>query len=100
MYKHFSDKKLSNKIKLGRVNSKLTNDQLREIRQSAINSLYESQRHLKEAVLKSLEAYNIDPKEEGIENTVTFLIYSKPWVYNDLFNFVRHTLGKLETKIY
>jgi len=35
MYKHFSDKKVSNKIKLGRVNSKLTNAQLREIRQES-----------------------------------------------------------------
>jgi len=99
MYKHFSDKKVSNKIKLGRVNSKLTNAQLREIKHSAVVSLKESQRHLKDAVLKSLEAFKIDVHEDGIEERVIFLIYSKPWTYDDLFKFVKNTLGKLENKI-
>ena len=98
MYKHFSDKKVSNKIKLGRVNSKLTDAQLREIRQSAIDSLYESHRHLKDAVLKSLEAFNIDPREDGIEGTIDMLINVRSR-YDELFNFVRKTLGKVEDKI-
>jgi hypothetical protein len=99
MYKHFRDKKVSNKIKLGRVNSKLTNAQLREIRQSAVDSLYVSQQHLKDAVLKSLEAYNIDIHEDGIEGTVHRLAFSYSDNYDEMFTFVIKTLRKLEDKI-
>jgi hypothetical protein len=99
MYKHFTDKKVSNKIKLGRVNSKLTNAQLKEIRQSAIESLDQSQRHLKDAVLKSLEAFNFDIHEDGIEGTVTRLAYSYSKNYDEMFTFVINTIRKLEDKI-
>jgi hypothetical protein len=99
MYKHFTDKKVSNKIKLGRVNSKLTDAQLREIRQSAIDSLYASQGHLKEAVMKSLGAFNIDLHEDGIEGTVQRLAYANSRNYDEMFTFVLNTIRKLEDKI-
>lgn len=99
MYKYFTNKKVSNKIKLGRVSSKLTNAQLREIRQSAIESLSESQRHLKDAVLKSFEAFSIDIHEDGIEGTVNRLAYSYSRNYEEMFTFVIKTIRKLEDKI-
>ena len=99
MYKHFKDKKISNKIKLARVNSKLTNAELREIRQATRNSLYEAHRHLKDAVLKGLSAFNINTREDGIEETIISLIYANSENYNEMFSFVRKTLGKLEDKI-
>jgi hypothetical protein len=51
-----------------------------------IDNLIESQRHLKDAVLKGLEAFNIDPKEEGIEKEVNHMIYIKSENYNKMFN--------------
>jgi len=96
MYKHFSDKKVSNTLKLGRLNSKLTDTQLRAIRQSAIDSLYESQQHIKDAVLKSLEAYNIDIHDDGIQNTVHRMVYLNLRNYDEMFSFVIKTLRKLD----
>jgi hypothetical protein len=99
MYKHFRDKKISNKIKLGRVSSKLSDAELIEIQQSIINNVQRSKSYLKDAVIKSLQALNIDANEPEIKREIDYIMRKPSSSLSDLFRFAEKMVSRVGNKI-